>query len=135
MGRQIVHRLLVWFPALLGVLFLCFCLLQVVPADPAMIIAGPEARAETIAAIYDRPPHPCTQALLSAIPRPDPRVRKKTHAVGGRRPQPVRPPPGCRFNTRCTFAQDRCRKEEPLLRDAGGGHRVACHFYERSRHR
>ena len=60
MGRQIVHRLLVSFPALLGVLFLCFCLLQVVPADPAMIIAGPEAKAETIAAIrlelgLDRP--------------------------------------------------------------------------------
>ena len=60
MGRQIVHRLLVSFPALLGVLFLCFCLLQVVPADPAMIIAGPDAKAETIAAIrlelgLDRP--------------------------------------------------------------------------------
>src|SRR5258708_19408241 len=51
MGRQIVHRLLVSFPALLGVLFLCFCLLQVVPSDPAMIIAGPDAKAETIAAI------------------------------------------------------------------------------------
>src|SRR5260221_14287496 len=53
MGRQIVHRLLVSFPALLGVLFLCFCLLQVVPADPAMVIAGPDAKAETIAAIRD----------------------------------------------------------------------------------
>lgn len=51
MGRQIVHRLLISIPALLGVLFLCFCLLQVVPADPAMIIAGPDARPETIAAI------------------------------------------------------------------------------------
>jgi ABC-type dipeptide/oligopeptide/nickel transport system permease component len=51
MGQQIVHRLLISFPALLGVLFLCFCLLQVVPADPAMIIAGPDAKAETIAAI------------------------------------------------------------------------------------
>src|SRR5258708_31207838 len=60
MGRRIVHRLLVSFPALLGVLFLCFCLLQVVPADPAMIIAGPDAKADTIAAIrnelgLDRP--------------------------------------------------------------------------------
>ena len=60
MGRQIVHRLLISFPALLGVLFLCFCLLQVVPADPAVIIAGPDAKAETIAAIrlelgLDRP--------------------------------------------------------------------------------
>src|SRR6266850_1175900 len=51
MGQQIVHRLLISFPALLGVLFLCFCLLQVMPADPAMIIAGPDAKAETIAAI------------------------------------------------------------------------------------
>src|ERR1041384_8497190 len=51
MGQQIVHRLLISFPALLGVLFLCFCLLQVVPADPAMIIAGPDAKAEAIAAI------------------------------------------------------------------------------------
>src|SRR5689334_8622573 len=60
LARQIVHRLLISFPALLGVLFLCFCLLQVVPADPAMIIAGPDAKAETIAAIrlelgLDRP--------------------------------------------------------------------------------
>src|SRR5215470_5965300 len=60
MARQIVHRLLISFPALLGVLFLCFCLLQVVPADPAMIIAGPDAKADTIAAIrlelgLDRP--------------------------------------------------------------------------------
>src|SRR5215468_9982919 len=60
MGRQIVHRLLISVPALVGVLFLCFCLLQVVPADPAMIIAGPDAKAETIAAIraelgLDRP--------------------------------------------------------------------------------
>ncbi|HEX2890218.1 MAG TPA: ABC transporter permease, partial [Vineibacter terrae] len=60
MGRQILHRLLISIPALVGVLFLCFCLLQVVPADPAMIIAGPEAKAETIAAIrlelgLDRP--------------------------------------------------------------------------------
>jgi len=51
MARHIVHRLLILFPALLGVLFLCFCLLQVMPADPAMIIAGPDARQETIAAI------------------------------------------------------------------------------------
>src|SRR5882757_610988 len=51
MGQPIVHRLLISFPALLGVLFLCFCLLQVVPADPAMIIAGPDAKPDVIAAI------------------------------------------------------------------------------------
>ncbi|MCA0278983.1 MAG: ABC transporter permease, partial [Proteobacteria bacterium] len=60
MGRQIVHRLVISIPALIGVLFLCFCLLQVVPADPAMIIAGPDAKQETIDAIrlelgLDRP--------------------------------------------------------------------------------
>jgi ABC-type dipeptide/oligopeptide/nickel transport system permease component len=51
MARQIVHRLLISIPALVGVLFLCFCLLQVVPADPAMVIAGPDAKPETVAAI------------------------------------------------------------------------------------
>src|ERR1700754_3815911 len=60
MARQIVHRLLISIPALVGVLFLCFCLLQVVPADPAMVIAGPDAKPDTIAAIrlelgLDRP--------------------------------------------------------------------------------
>src|SRR5439155_23218742 len=60
MARQIVHRLLISFPALVGVVFLCFCLMQVAPADPAAVIAGPDAKAETIAAIrlelgLDRP--------------------------------------------------------------------------------
>ena len=51
MGRHIVHRILILLPALIGVLFLCFCLLQVVPSDPAQIIAGPDANPETVAAI------------------------------------------------------------------------------------
>ncbi|MEI7875773.1 MAG: dipeptide ABC transporter ATP-binding protein [Alphaproteobacteria bacterium] len=84
--------------------------------------------------LYDRPRHPYTQALLAAIPRPDPSVRKDRILLAGDVPSPFAPPPGCRFHTRCQYAQARCREEEPVLRDAGdgpsGGHRVACHFFE-----
>jgi oligopeptide transport system ATP-binding protein len=80
--------------------------------------------------IYARPLHPYTHALLSAIPKPDPTLRAKRVMLQGDVPSPFNPPTGCRFHTRCPHAQARCSAEEPKLREAAPGHRVACHFFE-----
>jgi peptide/nickel transport system ATP-binding protein len=80
--------------------------------------------------IYQRAAHPYTAGLIATIPIPDPTAeRAKTGAaIKGELPSPVNPPSGCRFRTRCQFAQDRCAAEEPELRSFGPGHVAACHF-------
>ncbi len=82
--------------------------------------------------LYDRPLHPYTQGLLSAIPIPDPLIEKKRSRIllTGDVPSPVNPPKGCVFSTRCPLAQKRCHEERPLLREVAPSHSVACHLVE-----
>ena len=82
------------------------------------------------AEIFARPAHPYTEALLSAIPIPATGARKVQTKIDGDPPNPISPPPGCRFHTRCPYAVDRCRSDHPALRDTGAGRRVACHLAE-----
>jgi oligopeptide/dipeptide ABC transporter ATP-binding protein len=79
-------------------------------------------------ALFTRPQHPYTEALLSAVPVPDPEAAKQRIILKGDVPSPINPPSGCRFHTRCPYAFARCSNEEPEMREILPGHQVACHL-------
>ncbi len=99
----------------------------------AVMYLGKIVETGTVTEIYERPTHPYTQALLSAVPVPDPTLRGRRAAVrlSGDVPSPTDPPSGCRFRTRCWKARDRCAREEPpLALRAADPHPSACHYAE-----
>lgn len=81
--------------------------------------------------IYTSPLHPYTQALLAAVPVPDPHKRRTEPMPEGEIPNPINPPSGCRFHPRCPYAEEICSREEPQLRKLRTDHQVACHFAEK----
>jgi oligopeptide/dipeptide ABC transporter ATP-binding protein len=78
--------------------------------------------------LFTRPLHPYTEALLAAVPVPDPAVKRTRRVVQGDVPSPLHPPAGCHFHTRCPYVVARCRTEAPALREVEAGHHVACHL-------
>ena len=78
--------------------------------------------------LFTNPQHPYTEALLAAVPIPNPAIKRKKHIIQGDVPSPINPPPGCHFHTRCPYAEARCRVEEPELKEIRPGHVVACHL-------
>ncbi len=79
--------------------------------------------------IFQTPMHPYTQALLSAVPVPDPRIKMNRIILKGDIPSPVNPPKGCKFHTRCNQCMEICKEVTPKFKDYGDGHQVACHLY------
>ena len=94
----------------------------------AVMYLGQIVEAAPTRKLFSETSHPYTKALLSAIPSLDPDIRGNAQRLEGEIPSPINPPPGCRFNTRCPHAQDRCRKEVPEWRELSSKHHVACHF-------
>jgi oligopeptide/dipeptide ABC transporter ATP-binding protein len=81
--------------------------------------------------LFDTPLHPYTRALLSSIPVPNPELKRERIILKGDVPSPINPPKGCRFHTRCPFATEKCKLEEPDLRELDTNHMVSCHYAEK----
>lgn len=97
----------------------------------AVMYLGKMVELTTREELFVNPLHPYTQALLSAIPVPDPRMRRERIILKGDVPSPVNPPKGCRFHPRCPFAMDVCKEKEPVFKEASPGHMVACWLTEK----
>lgn len=104
-------------------------MVRYVSDDVGVMYLGKLVEKCTTGEIYAHPLHPYTQGLLSSVPIPDPVMarQKKTAGITGDIPSPIAPPAGCRFHTRCPFAEERCRTEVPEFMEAAPGHFVACH--------
>jgi peptide/nickel transport system ATP-binding protein len=93
----------------------------------AVMYLGKLVELGTTRQVYYTPRHPYTEALMSAVPEPDPDSARRPILLSGERPDPAHPPAGCRFHTRCPYATQTCRELAPPLRPLGDGHQVACH--------
>jgi len=80
--------------------------------------------------LFLNPQHPYTEALMSAVPKPDPRLKMERVILSGEVANPANPPSGCYFHPRCRYAKELCRKESPQLKEINSGHYVSCHFVE-----
>jgi peptide/nickel transport system ATP-binding protein len=96
----------------------------------AVMYVGRIAEVANSIELYEHPLHPYTEALMSAVPRPNPRVKKERIIMEGDVADPGNPPPGCLFHPRCRYAQERCKVDIPELRELKPDHFVSCHFAE-----